>query len=137
MKRLTVYTDGGFFQDTNVIKWAWLITDGEDIIASGDGSENGGGRGNYDVEKAEATAMKGAIDYIHEHPGNYLLVTDSKSMIDKIQNRCANATKDPTVPYIRRTIDNFRRSPYPISLEISWRKRRSDKWMIEVDDRCS
>jgi ribonuclease HI len=136
MKKLTVYTDGGYFENENIITWAWLVTDGENIIEMRQGRENAGGRGNYDVEKAESTAMKEAIDWIKEHPDNYVVITDSKALISKIEKRCANATKDPAVPYIQRTIAEFKNSPLPVSLSFDWKKRRSDKWMCRVDDAC-
>jgi ribonuclease HI len=136
VKKLSVYTDGSYNEKANLIKWAWLVTDGENVIARDSGGENAGGRGNYDVEKAEAAAMKGAIDWIKDHPANYTVITDSKSLIAKIESRVANATKDPTVPYIQRTIKSFKESPLPISLAFVWRRRRSDKFMEMVDDEC-
>jgi ribonuclease HI len=137
-KKRRVYTDGGYFAEQNLIKWAWLVVDerGETLQRSRS-SAPAGGRGNYDVERAEATAMKEAIDWVRENPGNYVLITDSKSLIEKIKGNCSNATKDPTVPYVRRTMEEFRRSPMPISFELRWAPRRSDDSMRTVDDWCS
>jgi ribonuclease HI len=137
MKKIRVYTDGSYREETNLIGWAWLATDGEDVLAYGDGSRPAGGRGNYDVEKAEASALKEAVDWIRSNATNVEVITDSKSLIDKIEKKCSNATKDPAVPYIQRTIEEFNRSPLPISISLRWQKRRTDEWQRKVDDWAS
>jgi ribonuclease HI len=134
---MKIYTDGSYREDTNLIGWAWVVVDDDDLVASGEGQLLAGGRGNYDVEKAEASALKEAIDWIRENPCNVEIITDSRSLIDKIQKKCANATKDPSVPYVRRAIEEFNRSPQPISIALRWKKRRTDKWQRIVDDRAS
>jgi len=135
MKRvMKIYTDGSARDD--VLKWAFLVVDGEGVVKFDMGNMNPGGRGNFDVERAEAEAMKRAVDWARSRPDNYVMITDSKSLVSKICGDCANATNDPTVPYVRRTIEEFRRSPAPISFVIQWRERLSDEWMKRVDSAC-
>jgi ribonuclease HI len=134
---LTVYTDGGVYSDDNLVKWAFIVVENdEDIIHQETGELNGGGEHNHDVERAESEALFRACEWCKSEGGNYRLYTDSKSMLDKIQNRVPNATKNPHVKGIQTILKEIKSSPLPSSLTIEWLKRRSNRWMQTVDDYC-
>jgi ribonuclease HI len=94
------------------------------------------GSGGADVERAESEALMRAVSYCKKHPGNYEVRTDSKSMIDKLKGNVSNATGNPHVNGIRRILQEIKQSPLPHSIELKFVSRRSDEWMILVDDMC-
>jgi ribonuclease HI len=134
-KYLEIYCDGGYYKELNLVKWAFLIIENnEDILYSESGSLNGSG--GFDVERAESEAIFKALYYCREFKGNYILYTDSRSVLDKIENKVPNATKNPRIAGIQNLIKDIRECHLPSSIALKYFKRRSNKWMQEVDDRC-
>jgi ribonuclease HI len=129
-----VYCDGGCYQQLNKIMWAYIIVDNNKIIQENHGNQNCSGFHREDVEKGESEAFYNACQFISNHPNNYVIYSDSRSFIDKIQKRCSNATKNPHVKYIQNLIAQIKGSPLPQSLVIKWKPRRSNKWSKYVDD---
>jgi ribonuclease HI len=136
-KKLKIYTDGGVYTELNIAKWAFIIVENdENIVERVCGTLNGGGQHNFDVERAESEAIYNAVEYCKINPDNYELYTDSKAVLEKIQRKSWVHTKNPRIPGICNIIDEIKRSPLPISINLSYCKRRSNKWMQEVDDLC-
>jgi ribonuclease HI len=134
-KYLDIYTDGGYYANLNLVKWAYIVVENdEDIISSDSGNLNGSG--SFDVERAESMAIFNALNYCSMYPQNYRLKTDSRSMLDKIENKVPNATKNPLIKGIQEKIKQIKTSPFPCSISLSYCKRRSNKWSREVDNRC-
>jgi ribonuclease HI len=135
MKYLNIYTDGGVYQQLNLVKWAYIIVENDEDIIHADGGELNGS-GGFDVERAESEAIYQALYYCKEFIGNYHLFTDSKSVLDKLANKVPNATKNPRITGIQSLIKEINSNPLPCSISLYYKKRRSNKWMIEVDNRC-
>jgi ribonuclease HI len=134
---IQIYTDGGVFQDRNEIKWAFVAVENDDVVWKQAGTMACGGKHNEDVERAESEALYQACQRISQHVNNYVIYSDSRSFIDKIQKRCSNATKNPHVKYIQELLSQIKGTPLPYSLTIKWKPRRSDRWSKYVDDLCS
>jgi ribonuclease HI len=132
---LAIYTDGGVYEKMSLVKWAYIIVENnEDIIESASGRlEYSGG---FDVERAESEAIYRAVEYCYNHPNNYRIYTDSRSILDKIENKVNNNTRNPHIPGIKMYIKKINESQLPESIQIKYLKRRSNKWSQEVDDRC-
>jgi len=136
-QNINVYVDGGVYADHNLVTWAYIVERNGDVIGSKSGSLYASGNHSADVETAESEAMYQVIkDYISNKPDNYVMYSDSRSFIDKIENRCANATHNPHVRYIQESISMFKGSPLPVSFQVKWKARRSCEWMKRVDDLC-
>jgi ribonuclease HI len=74
-----------------------------------------------------------AVRYAAEHPGNYLLVTDSQAIIAKVNGEAANATGNPNIAGIRNVLKKIRESPAPVSFSLRWERRGSSEFMKRVD----
>jgi ribonuclease HI len=136
-KRLEIYTDGGVYSDLNLVKWAFIVVENnEDMIYSESGDLNGGGEHNFDVERAESEAIFNALNWVRNNSGNYFLFTDSKSVLEKIRRKSWVHTKNPRIPGICNILEEIKNSPLPISVNLSYCKRRSNIWMKKVDDLC-
>jgi ribonuclease HI len=134
-KYLQIYTDGGCYKELNIVKWSFIVVENnEDIIQSGTGTLSASG--GFDVERAESEALYRALVFCKENPDNYRIYTDSRSVLDKIENKVNNATRNPHIKGIQEILVQIKNSPYPCSVSLNWCKRRSNKWMQEVDDRC-
>jgi ribonuclease HI len=132
---LEIYTDGGVYPNRSLVRWAYIIVENnEDIIESAGGIlEYSGG---FDVERAESEAIYRAVEYCYNNPDNYRIYTDSRSVLDKIEKKVNNNTRNPHISGIRMYIKKINESQLPQSVQIKYFKRRSNKWSQEVDDRC-
>jgi ribonuclease HI len=130
-----LYTDGGYYKSKNRLMWGYIVVEDGRVI---DDHECGAleGSGANDVERAEVEALRRAAEYTLSHPDNYVIHTDSKSLIDKIQKRVPNATREPSVTRIQRIISDANSSPLPQSIVLKFEKRRSNEFMKRVDDMC-
>ena len=132
---LEVYTDGAAYTEDNVLTWAYIIVRDERIVHQNCDIIYASGKHAPDVETAESEAMYQVIkDHITNHPDNYILYTDSKSLHDKIYDHCNNASKNPHIKFIQDTLKKFKESPLPISFQVKWRRRCSNDWMSAVND---
>ena len=135
-KNITIYCDGGCYDATREVNWAFVVVKDNKIINELFGSCPYGGNHNANVESAEAHAVWEALAWCTEHEGNYILCTDSRSMLDKIEGKVPNATKQPMVKAIQNMLDYHKKSPKPISATIKYVKRRSNEFSKRVDDLC-
>jgi ribonuclease HI len=131
---LAIYVDGGVYTHLNRTTWAAIVVENDVVIniMKGELMCSGG----EDVETAESSAFYHALEYVKRNPANYVIYTDSRSLLDKVQGKCHNATRNPHVKYAQRVLAEFKASPLPISLQFVWKPRRSNDYMKMVDDLC-
>jgi ribonuclease HI len=127
-KYIYIYTDGGGE------KWAFVVVKDKKIIHEESGVF--GISASTSNDDTESEAIFRSVQYAKEHPGNYILTTDSQAMIAKINGNVANATKNPNIPGIQTLLKEFKESPLPISFSIKWEKRLSNDFMKRVDALC-
>ena len=123
-----IYTDGG------LEKWAFVIVKDGEIFY-----EESGIFGLVVSTSNDDTESEGifrAIQYAKAHPDNYILTTDSQSMIAKINGNVANVTRNPNIRGIQTLLKEFKESQLPVSFSIKWEKRLSNKFMKRVDELC-
>ena len=135
-KSKKLYTDGGYFEDARLLKWAFVEVSGNVETHREAGEVPFAGNGAANVESAEVEALRRAVDYADSHPGNYEVVPDSRAVLDKVFGNVSNATGNPHVNYLRATAKKINDSPLPVSLTFKYRGRRSDEWAKLVDDLC-
>jgi ribonuclease HI len=127
-KHTYIYTDGGRE------KWAFVVVkDGAAIHEESGGFGLAASTSNDDTE---SEGIYRALRYAREHPGNYILTTDSRAIIDKVNGNAANVTKNPNIEGIRTILREFRESPAPVSFTLKWEKRVSNPFMKRVDALC-
>jgi len=127
-KYIYIYTDGG------MEKWAFIVVKDSEII-----HEESGTFGLFVSTSNDDTESEGiirAVKYAREHPGNYILITDSQAMIAKVNGNIANVTKNPNIRGIQTLLKEFKESQLPVSFTIKWEKRLSNKFMKRVDLLC-
>ncbi|MDR2471799.1 MAG: hypothetical protein LBD09_06810 [Treponema sp.] len=127
-KYVYIYTDGGRE------KWAFVVVKEGSIV-----HEESGAFGIAPTTSNDDTESEGifrALRYAKEHPDNYILVTDSQAIIDKVNGNAANVTRNPNIQGIRTILREFRESPLPESFAIRWEKRISNPFMKRVDALC-
>lgn len=126
-KRNRIYTDGGLEKFAIVVveddrrTYEVVSTYGMSVTTTNDDTEG--------------SAILAACEYVKGHPGNWIIITDSKAIIDKIRGG-TNATRNPSINGIKNILKEVNTSPDPISIEIKWQKRLSDEHMKYVDGLC-
>jgi ribonuclease HI len=125
---LYMYTDGG------LEKWAFVVVKDNAIIHEESGKF--GIAPSTTNEDTESEGIFRALQYAKLHPGNYILVTDSQAIIDKLNGNAANATKNPNIQGIKKILKEFKESPLPVSFTIKWERRISNDFMKRVDALC-
>ena len=128
-KYVYIYTDGG------LEKWAYVVVkDGKVIF-----EESGffGISASTSNDDTESEGIFRAIQYAKEHPGNYILVTDSQAIIAKVNGNMVNVTRNPNINGIRTILKEFKESQAPVSFSIKWEKRLSNEFMKRADFLCS
>ena len=128
-KYIYIYTDGG------LEKWAFIVVKDDKIIYEESGVF--GISASTSNDDTESEGILRAIRYAKEHPGNYILVTDSKAIIAKVNGNTANATRNPNINGIRKILKEFKESLAPVSFSIKWKRRLSNEFMKRVDSLCS
>ena len=128
-KYIYIYTDGG------LEKWAFVVVKDNGIIFEESGFF--GISASTCNDDTESEGIFRAVQYAKEHPGNYILVTDSQAIIAKINGNAANVTRNPNINGIRAVLKEFKESPEPVSFSIKWEKRLSNEFMKRVDFLCS
>ena len=123
-----IYTDGG------LEKWAFVVVKDEKIFHEESGVFGLCASTNNDDTESEGIFR--AIQYAKNHPDNYILTTDSQSMIAKINGNVVNVTRNPNIKGIQTLLKEFKESQLPISFAIKWEKRLSNKFMKRVDNLC-
>jgi len=127
-KYVYIYTDGG------PEKWAYVVVKDEKVIHEESGVF--GIRASTCNDDTESEGIYRAALYAKEHPGNYILTTDSQAVIAKINGNVANVTKNPNIPGIQTLLKEFKESLLPVSFSIKWDKRLSNKFMKRADQLC-
>jgi ribonuclease HI len=87
-------------------------------------------------DDTESEGILRALRYAKLYPGNYILVTDSQAILDKVNGNVANATKNPNIQGIKNMLREFKESPLPVSFVIKWERRISNGFMKRVDALC-
>jgi len=127
-KYVYIYTDGGSE------KWAFIVVKDNKII-----HEESGTFGLFASTSNDDTESEGvfrAIQYAKNHPGNYILTTDSQAIIAKVNGNAVNVTKNPNIRGIQTLLKEFKESQSPVSFSIKWEKRLSNEFMKRVDMLC-
>ena len=127
-KYVHIYTDGGRE------KWAFVVVRDSKII-----HEESGVFGIFTSTCNDDTESEGiirALQYAKTHPDNYILTTDSRAVIEKINGNVANVTRNPNIPGIQTMLKEFKDSLLPVSFSIKWEKRLSNDYMKRVDALC-
>jgi ribonuclease HI len=123
-----IYTDGGRE------KWAFVVVKEGRVIYEESGTF--GIAASTSNDDTESEGIFRALRYAKDHPDNYILVTDSQAIIDKVNGSVANVTRNPNIQGIRTMLKEFRESPLPVSFAIRWEKRISNAFMKRVDALC-
>jgi ribonuclease HI len=124
-KYVYIYTDGG------AEKWAFVVVKDGKIIHEESGTF--GLEASTNNDDTESEGIFRAIQYAKEHPANYILTTDSQSIIAKVNGNVANASGNPNIRGIQSLLKEFKESPKPISFSIKWEKRLSNEFMKRAD----
>lgn len=127
-KYINIYTDGG------LEKWAFVVVKENKII-----HEESGVFGltvSTSNDDTESEGIFRAVQYAKENPGNYILSTDSKAIIAKVNGSVANATKNPNISGIQSLLKEFKESHLPVSISLKWEKRLSNEFMKRADALC-
>ena len=127
-KYINIYTDGG------PEKWAFVVEKDNKIVYEESGTF--GISASTSNDDTESEGIFRAMQYAKAHPDNYILTTDSQSMIAKINGNVANVTGNPNIRGIQTMLNEFKNSPMPISFSIRWEKRLSNEFMKRVDMLC-
>ena len=128
-KYVYIYTDGG------LEKWAYVVVKDNKIIFEESGFF--GISASTSNDDTESEGIFRAIQYAKEHPGNYILVTDSQAIIAKVNGNMVNVTRNPNINGIRSILKEFKESLAPVSFSIKWEKRLSNEFMKRADFLCS
>jgi len=128
-KYIYIYTDGG------LEKWAYVVVKDNKIIFEESGIF--GISASTSNDDTESEGIFRAVQYAKEHPGNYILITDSQAIIAKINGNMVNVTRNPNINGIRTILKEFKESQAPVSFSIKWEKRLSNEFMKRVDFLCS
>ncbi|MCL2243511.1 MAG: hypothetical protein FWC03_03470 [Treponema sp.] len=127
-KYVNIYTDGGSE------KWAYIVVKDNKIIHEESGVFGLCASTNNDDTESEGIIR--AVQYAKDHPGNYILTTDSQAIIAKINGNMANVTKNPNIKGIQSLLKEIKESRQPVSFTIKWEKRISNEFMKRVDMLC-
>jgi len=128
-KYVYIYTDGG------TEKWAFVVVKDNGIIYEEAGVF--GISASTSNDDTESEGIFRAVQYAKEHPANYILVTDSRAIIAKLNGNTANATRNPNINGIKKILRELNESQAPVSFSIKWEKRLSNEFMKRVDFLCS
>jgi len=128
MKYDYIYTDGG------KEKWAFVVVKDNRIIHEESGTFGISASTNNDDTESEGIFR--ALQYAKDHPGNYILTTDSQAVLAKINGNAVNVTRNPNIRGIQSLLKEFKESPLPVSFSIKWEKRISNDFMKRVDALC-
>ena len=128
-KYIYIYTDGG------TEKWAFVVVKDNKIMYEEAGVF--GISASTSNDDTESEGILRAVQYAKEHPGNYILVTDSQAIIAKVNGNTANVTRNPNINGIKKMLKEFAESQAPVSFSIKWEKRLSNEFMKRVDFLCS
>jgi len=123
-----IYTDGG------AEKWAFVVVKDGKIFYEEYGVFGLGVSTSNDDTESEGIFR--AIQYAKERPDNYILTTDSQSIIAKLNGNVANVTKNPNIRGIQTILKEFKESQSPISFSIKWEKRLANEFMKRADELC-
>jgi len=127
-KYIYLYTDGG------PEKWAFIAVKDDKIIHEESGVFGLGVSTSNDDTESEGIFR--ALQYAKDHPGNYILTTDSQAIIDKVNGNIFNVTRNPNIRGIQTLLNEFKDSRLPVSFSIKWKKRLSNEFMKKADALC-
>jgi len=127
-KYIYIYTDGG------LEKWAFVVVKDNKIIHEETGKY--GISASTSNDDTESEGILRAVQYAKDHPGNYILTTDSQAIIAKVNGNAANVTRNPNIRGIQTLLNDFKESLLPVSFSIKWEKRLSNEFMSRADSLC-
>jgi ribonuclease HI len=127
-KYIYIYTDGG------PEKWAFVVV--KDCCIIHEESGVFGIEASTNNDDTESEGIFRAMVYAKEHPNNYILTTDSQSMIAKVNGNMVNVTRNPNIRGIQTILKEFKESQKPVSFSIRWEKRLSNEFMKRADELC-
>lgn len=127
-KYICIYTDGG------PEKWAFVVVKDSAVIYEESGTF--GLCASTSNDDTESEGIFRALQYAKEHPGNYILTTDSQAIIAKVNGSAANVTKNPNIRGIQTLLKEINESQLPVSIAIKWEKRISNSYMKRADFLC-
>ncbi|MDR0464947.1 MAG: hypothetical protein LBG94_07530 [Treponema sp.] len=127
-KYIYIYTDGG------LEKWAFVVVKDNKIIHEETGKY--GISASTSNDDTESEGILRAVQYAKDHPGNYILTTDSQAIIAKVNGNAANVTRNPNIRGIQTLLNEFKESLLPVSFSIKWEKRLSNEFMSRADSLC-
>lgn len=129
---IKIFCDGSYHSKSRYARWAVVIVKNEEIIEADFGYIDPSKRNS--VELVESVAIWKACQYCKEHKGNYIIYSDSKSAVNKINSNCNNCSGNRYIKGIQNIISEYNGSIEPISISLRYKKRCSDKFMIMVDE---
>jgi len=127
-KYIHIYTDGG------LEKWAFVVVKDNKIVHEETGKY--GISASTSNDDTESEGILRAAQYAKDHPGNYILITDSQAIIAKVNGNAANVTRNPNIRGIQTLLNEFKESLLPVSFSIKWEKRLSNEFMSRADSLC-
>jgi len=127
-KYVNIYTDGG------AEKWAFVVVKDNTIVHEESGTF--GISASTSNDDTESEGIFRALQYAKDHPGNYILSTDSQAIMAKVNGNAANVTKNPNIRGIQTLLKEFKESQQPVSFTIKWEKRISNEFMKRADFLC-
>ena len=127
-KYVYIYTDGG------PQKWAFVVVKENVIIHEESGFF--GLSASTSNDDTESEGIFRAMLYAKERPDNYILTTDSQSIIAKVNGNVANVTRNPNIKGIQTILKEFKESLLPVSFSLRWEKRLSNEFMKRADALC-
>ena len=127
-KYVYIYTDGG------TEKWAFVVVKDNKIIYEESGKF--GISASTCNDDTESEGVFRALQYAKTRPDNYILTTDSQSIIAKVNGNVTNVTGNPNIKGIQTILKEFKDSTLPISFSLKWEKRISNEFMKRVDFLC-
>jgi len=125
-----LYTDGS---DKN---YAIVVVENDAEVARHVGSV-AGEKATITNDETESAAALWAAEYATRLPGHYVMITDSKSLVNKINGTWKDHTRNADFAGVRKLINDINANQNPVSFRVVWRKRLSDKWMRLVDELAS
>jgi len=90
---------------------------------------------NAKNDDTESLAVLRACEFAEKAGGNWIIVTDSRAVIKKIEGG-TNATRQPNINGIKNILKRVNEKRTPCSIHVRWARRLSEPEMVEADRLC-